>query len=123
MRRMPFWNRDEWGNPHDFLRSFGRVWFTEDDPIGEQAYVIAEPRLEASGAIEKAVFEPPARSVVVVGEEGVGKSVAIRKAARRLHVRGWTVFEATAAEAISGQKYIGEIEERVQQLAGIGRER
>ena len=32
---MPFWNRDEWGDPHDFLRSFARVWFTEDDPIGE----------------------------------------------------------------------------------------
>ena len=120
---MPFWNRDEWGDPHDFLRSFARVWFTEDDPIGEQAYVIAETRLEAIGAIEKSVVESPARSVVVVGEEGVGKSVAIRKAARRLHLRGWTVFEATAAEAISGQKYIGEIEERVQQLAGIGRER
>ena len=117
------WDEDIWGDPLDFLRSFGRLWFTEDDPRGEQAYVIAEPRLESIGAIEKAAADAPARSVVVVGEEGVGKSLAIRAAARRLHVRGRTVFEATASDLIAGLRYIGEIEERVQRLTEIGRSR
>jgi ATP-dependent Clp protease ATP-binding subunit ClpC len=107
----------------DFLRGFARLWFEE--PVGRQSPddVLSPGRLEQIGAIETAVLATPPRSVVVIGEEGVGKSVAIRKAARRLHVRGWRLFEATATDVLSGQRWIGELEERVQLIAAGGRVR
>lgn len=61
----------------------------------------------------------PSESVLVSGEYGVGKTVLIDLLAERLHGEGWLVFEATAAEILAGQKYIGELEERVREMLSV----
>ncbi len=53
-------------------------------------------------------------SGVLVGAEGVGKTTLARRALRRLIEQGWNVIEATPAQLMAGQKYVGEIEQRVE---------
>nr|WP_254696126.1 helicase HerA-like domain-containing protein [Lysobacter enzymogenes] len=60
-----------------------------------------------------------AASVLVTGEHGVGKTVLIDLLAQRLQAEGWLVFEASAAEVLSGQSYIGELEERVREMLAV----
>jgi ATP-dependent Clp protease ATP-binding subunit ClpC len=56
------------------------------------------------------------RSVLLVGEPGVGKTTLIDVLSDRLQAEGWTIFEAGAMEVVAGQVYIGQLEERVQEL-------
>ncbi|HJQ34020.1 MAG TPA: AAA family ATPase, partial [Pyrinomonadaceae bacterium] len=47
---------------------------------------------------------------------GTGKTALVRALARSLREGGWVVFEASAADVLAGQTYIGQIEERVQTI-------
>ncbi|UNK50293.1 AAA family ATPase [Lysobacter sp. S4-A87] len=58
-------------------------------------------------------------SVLVVGESGVGKTTLIDRLVDGLLGEGWLVFEASAAEILAGQKYIGELEQRVREMLGV----
>ncbi len=97
------------------LRTIGKVWdartLAQSDSIVEHGTLTSLlQRLESS-------FEAdPAKSALVVGETGVGKSAAISKLASRLNGKGWTVFMAGHSELIAGQMYIGQFEERLNQL-------
>lgn len=62
---------------------------------------------------------PSHASLLVCGEHGVGKSVLIDLLCARLQAEGWLVFEASAAEILSGQSYIGELEERVREMLSV----
>ena len=53
-----------------------------------------------------------ARSILLVGEHGVGKSALLREVLRRLGDGGF-VFQAGAGEVNAGQSYIGQLEGRV----------
>ncbi len=66
--------------------------------------------------IEQGFSAEATRSAVVVGEPGVGKSSLVAIIERRLLSKGWTVVRASAAHIMSGQKYIGELEQRTLQL-------
>jgi ATP-dependent Clp protease ATP-binding subunit ClpC len=96
-----------------YLASIGRVW--EGDPDGS-------PIIEHAGLAQgvplalEAIMQTPPSSFVLVGEPGVGKTALFRLVARRLMASGWTVFEASAAEILAGQVYIGELEERMRRL-------
>lgn len=97
------------------LKAIGKVWDARtladtDGIIENDTLALLLDRLEMS--LEAA----PARSALVVGETGVGKSSAISRLAHRLNVKGWTIFMAGHAELISGQMYIGQFEERLNQL-------
>jgi ATP-dependent Clp protease ATP-binding subunit ClpC len=95
-----------------FLQSVGRVWDAVD-----LATIVDHARLEA--AVEagvQAVEHDPPQSFVVSGEPGSGKTTVVRAIARRLMERGWTVFESSAADVLSGQVYIGQLEQRVKEL-------
>lgn len=59
------------------------------------------------------------KPTLVVGETGVGKSVLIEWLSERLHAEGWLVFEASAADILAGQKYIGELEGRIRQMLSV----
>ncbi|MGO1071600.1 AAA family ATPase [Lysobacter sp. CA199] len=61
----------------------------------------------------------PAASVLVSGEHGVGKTVLIDQLCERLRGEGWLLFEASAAEILSGQVYIGELEARVREMLSV----
>lgn len=57
--------------------------------------------------------------VLVAGEHGVGKTVMVDLLTERLHSQGWLIFEASAAEILAGQKYIGELEERIREMLAV----
>jgi ATP-dependent Clp protease ATP-binding subunit ClpC len=72
-------------------------------------------------AIVTAIRAEPARSVVVTGDHGVGKTAVVHEAAARLERAGWSVFQATATDAMAGQSYIGQLEQRLDSLARAAR--
>ncbi len=96
-----------------YLNTVGTLWESKpyDDLIWEHPHF-----LELLEHLQRSLFETPARSVIVVGESGVGKTVLIRALEQRLRARGWRIFEASATDVLAGQVYIGELEERLQKL-------
>ena len=85
-----------------------------DDPLART------PAFESQVETLVEALERPGRvSFVALGEPGAGKSTLIRAALRRLVQRGWRVLEATAEQIVAGQKYIGEIEQRVEMLLEV----
>jgi ATP-dependent Clp protease ATP-binding subunit ClpC len=96
------------------LGSIGRVWSGDDDAPG---------RLVTHGQLEESVAQLDAnlvgdqpRSLLLVGESGVGKTSIVRALAEKLRARDWLVFEAGHAELLAGQMYLGQLEERMQTL-------
>ncbi len=78
-------------------------------------------RVGATDALVDALVELLLRagrpSAVLVGSEGCGKTTLAHAALRRLVAAGWRVVEATPAQLVAGQKYIGELEQRVENFA------
>jgi ATP-dependent Clp protease ATP-binding subunit ClpC len=97
----------------DYLESVGRIWRGESNGefIGEQSRLI-----QYRERIINALFDEPSRSVLLVGETGVGKTTLVKNLEAVLSQRGWQIFEAGATDVIAGQVYIGELEKRVQTL-------
>jgi ATP-dependent Clp protease ATP-binding subunit ClpC len=98
----------------EFFKSFGRIVELTTSPsvletVGGRAPVLA--------ALEATLRQPRARSALLVGEHGVGKSAVLRDVLQRLDREGWLVFEAGAAEVNAGQSYIGQLEGRVREIA------
>lgn len=99
----------------EFLRSVGSVW--DDKKVDAARDIIENDSLmKAVKKAELSVTETRPRSLLLVGEEGVGKSTIVTMLACRLKEQGWTIFEAGHSELIAGQQYIGQLEERVQAL-------
>src|SRR5215213_6154871 len=101
----------------EFVKTFGRVW--EPDARGDaaDAQVFMLDSVAARVAeLEATIKREPARSVLLVGESGTGKTALVRALAERLRAEQWVVFEAGAGEVMAGQTYIGQIEERVQSI-------
>lgn len=98
-----------------FLKSIGRIW-SDDDDRDRELIVEHEYLTEQVGVIETVLHKKPPRSILLVGESGVGKTVLVRSLAKRLQQQGWLIFESSAAELLAGQVYIGELEGRVQTL-------
>jgi len=96
-----------------YLNTVGALWEPKayDDLLWEHPHF-----LELLEHLQRSLFEKPARSVIVVGESGVGKTALIRALEQRLQARGWRIFEASATDVLAGQVYIGELEERLQKL-------
>ncbi|HEY9403030.1 MAG TPA: AAA family ATPase [Pyrinomonadaceae bacterium] len=116
---------NSWKGAHvdlDFLRSFGRVWTLDaaadhagDDGVPEGVVMLEEVR-ERVLEMETAIRKEPPRSVLLVGDSGVGKTTLVRVLARRLQRERWLILEASAADVLAGQQYIGQLEGRVQTL-------
>jgi ATP-dependent Clp protease ATP-binding subunit ClpC len=96
-----------------FLKDIGRLWGAEEDPLLVEHPAIAS----AVQTIETAVLHSPPRSVLIVAEARAGKSAVAHLAGARLAREGYTVFEASGFEIMSGQKYFGELEARIRRLA------
>jgi ATP-dependent Clp protease ATP-binding subunit ClpC len=95
-----------------FLREIGTV---RGDAKRTESLIQYEPQLDAASQITD-LIEAQSRSVLVVGEEGVGKTVILDLAAEQLRARGWTIFQAGAMELMADQMYIGQLEGRIQKL-------
>ncbi|UCE03538.1 MAG: AAA family ATPase [Candidatus Latescibacterota bacterium] len=99
----------------EYLQSVGKLW-RKEEPYAD-GRVISHAELEARVHELYAILaaEKP-RSALLIGEAGVGKGAVAWKLLNRLLSEGWEVFEAGGSELIAGQKYIGELEERVRKL-------
>ena len=97
----------------EFLEEFGRV---RRDSGGAER-LIEHPALERQRTqLLEILRSSPVRSVLVVGESGVGKSSLIRSVAATLVADEWLVFEAAPEELNAEQKFIGELEGRITRL-------
>ncbi|RMH85114.1 MAG: AAA family ATPase [Calditrichaeota bacterium] len=107
----------EWDRSHvdvSFLEEVGRLWKTEED-VGSPW--IEYPRMmETVQQLENQFTAPNPRSVILVGQPGVGKTTIARALGKRLQENGWTIFEASAVELLAGQVFIGQLEERIKDL-------
>jgi ATP-dependent Clp protease ATP-binding subunit ClpC len=106
---------DEWRRTTvdlDFISRVGRVW---ERPFDEPPALLVGRRRELVELIVGALTQKPPRSVLLVGEHGVGKTAVARAALDRLEPE-WVVFEATAAQVNAGAVYIGELEGRIKQI-------
>jgi ATP-dependent Clp protease ATP-binding subunit ClpC len=94
----------------EFFSQFGRIVDATSLP---QAAAVAGREV----AIDALVAALAARkSVLLVGEPGVGKTTVLGEALRRAGEE-WFVFQATAADVHAGQAFVGMLEGRVQEIA------
>ncbi|MDT7777996.1 MAG: ATP-dependent Clp protease ATP-binding subunit ClpC [Acidobacteriota bacterium] len=98
----------------EFLKTLGRVW--EPGRAGDEEVFVLDSVAARIAELKASVTREPARSVLLVGESGTGKTALLHALAARLREENWVVFEAGASEVIAGQTYIGQIEERVQSI-------
>jgi ATP-dependent Clp protease ATP-binding subunit ClpC len=103
-----------WRETIEFLKSLGRVW--EPGAVGDGEVFVLDSVDARVAELEAAVTREPARSVLLVGESGTGKTALLRALAARLREERWVIFEAGASDVIAGQTYIGQLEERVQSI-------
>lgn len=96
------------------LGGVGRLW---TPPQSTNGGIVDHPELDRQIAqLHEMLQATPPVSVLISGEQGVGKSVLVDRLFARLQGEGWLLFEASAAEVLAGQKYIGELEERVREM-------
>ena len=96
-----------------FLRSVGEM-LTPEELRGPVFSTPQMSLLHEELASEIAGEEP--RSILIVGQSGVGKSALRRLFAKTLLDSGWRVFRTSAANLIADKIYIGEIEGQVRRL-------
>jgi ATP-dependent Clp protease ATP-binding subunit ClpC len=97
----------------EFLTSFGRFWSDQKEPE-----TLVEPnswRLPLAAA-ETSLHQTPMRSLLVSGEQLVGKTSFLRLLAKRLAPQGWSVFEASGVDVMAGQIWFGQLEGRIRQV-------
>jgi len=97
----------------NFLSSIGRVWSDKD---WQQRFVTTPSLISGVALAVESLGRSPPACLLLVGEAGVGKTALVRAIAAQLAGAGWTVFEASAAEVIAGQTFMGEVEQRIRQL-------
>ncbi len=97
----------------DFLGQFARIW---EPPFDDPPTLLVGRRRELVELILDSLSLKPPRSVLLVGEHGVGKTAIARTALQRLEGAP-VVFEATAARVNAGAMYVGELEGRIKEIA------
>ena len=102
-----------------FLRSIGTILEKDSLPVA----ILTASRIAPLEAIVSALERRARRSVVVVGERGLGKSVLTATALKRVDDANTLIFRAGAAEVMAGQMYIGMMEGRVQEIVEAARAR
>ena len=95
---------------------FGVVWAGKTPPV----HVEYPSRAAAFARAQAALASTPPRSVVVVGEPGVGAEAFARELARR-RKRDGHVLEASPNQVNAGMRHVGDLEGRVAALVEASR--
>lgn len=96
-----------------FLNSVGRLW----EPLRPDPWLQVNSAMALILArMEQSLTGTPARSLILTGEAGVGKTTHVRALAQRLAEKGLVIFEASATDIMAGQTYIGELENRLRKI-------
>jgi ATP-dependent Clp protease ATP-binding subunit ClpC len=106
-----------------FLAGFARIFDPVGDTLEDGSPLVVTPELaKAAERLEAMLLggeNSAIRCPLLVGEEGCGKSALLRLVARRLQDAGFTVFEASGPDIVSGQCYLGDLEKRVRGMLRI----
>ena len=95
------------------LAELGRIWDRSPSTPGRR--LLETPaQLAMVDRLQRSLEADPARPCLLVGEPGVGKRAVFEALARRLLARRWTILEAGHTDIIANQKYVGEMEGRLQ---------
>lgn len=97
-----------------FLDTIGRL--LPPAPLPDEPVSTAEMESLKDGALD-ALLSSPGRSVLLTGPAGVGKTALGNMIVRSLAQRGWRVFSAEAQDIIANMKHLGELEQRLLDVA------
>ena len=94
----------------------GSVWSSADLP---ENLVRTPQHVEAVNEIAKPILQQSktAKPVLIAGDTGVGKTVLIQLISEKLHLARWKVVKVSASDLIAGQRYVGDIENNVKNVA------
>lgn len=96
-----------------FVAEVGRLWHGGvDGPAVHVTPAVAAHLEEMRGVLG----DTAPRSLLLVGERGVGKTALRRAFSAVLAAEGWRIFETSGSELLSGTRFVGDIETRVSQL-------
>jgi ATP-dependent Clp protease ATP-binding subunit ClpC len=98
---------------HTFLSSIGRFWVDQKHP---QALVEPDSWNIQLATAQSTLTRKPCRSLLVSGEQLVGKTSFLKLLGKRAADTKWDVFEASGADLMAGQIWFGQLEGRVRQL-------
>ncbi len=97
------------------LAEIGRVWGSAE--LDRIERFVPHPALDViNESLSKAISGENRRSILLVGEAGIGKKTAIEVFLAGLCGDGWVVFEAAPSDLVAGQSFIGQLEERMRRL-------
>jgi ATP-dependent Clp protease ATP-binding subunit ClpC len=99
-----------------FLTSFGRFW--ADQKNKPQTLVEPDSWKVPLATAQSTLLQAPVRSLLVSGEQLVGKTAFLQLLAERVAGSSWSVFEASGADLMAGQMWFGQLEGRVRQVVG-----
>ncbi|MEY2715677.1 MAG: hypothetical protein RIT24_2020, partial [Planctomycetota bacterium] len=99
--------------PREQLAEFVR--FHDEKDIADGAS-LTPTQATALADLRQAMQRTPARSTLLVGVAGVGKSTICSALTTQLLRDGWTVLSARASQIVAGQVYVGMVEQRMRQL-------
>ena len=99
---------------HSLLNSIGQVW--QPGQPNPSPLLVHDALDKDTAAVKSLITRRPHRSVLLVGEHGVGKTAIARSVAQCLQAEGWVIWEAAHSELIAGMIYIGQLEERLREL-------
>lgn len=102
---------------HEFLSGFARVLEPAGETLDDGSPLVETPELnKAAGRLSDMLAGETVQRPLLIGEEGCGKSSLIRMVVKRLQQDGFTVFEASGPDIVSGQCYLGDLEKRVRSM-------
>lgn len=97
----------------DYLKGIGKIWTKKDVPAN---MVDSEAISDAVDSIYAYLTNSSPKSILVSGDKGVGKSALINLVSKKLKAHGWFIFTATAGNIMAGQRYIGDLEQSIQNV-------